>query len=509
MVKTLLIRADANTRMGTGHVMRCIALGQAWQDAGGEVIFVSCCDSDVLKQRIKDEGFELVELSQAYPQDSTDLTKTLGVSKEYGVKWIVTDGYHFDLDYQQSIRRAGFKLLYVDDYNHLSEYEADILLNQNIGAEEIEYRCNPECRKLLGIRCAMLRREFRQVKSKHPASRKVKNILVTMGGADPNNATLDVLQALPSVLREGIAEVRVVVGPSNPHRKSLEYFSDSSDLSIVLLESVKDMPALIQWADFAISAAGSTCWELAVMNVPFATVIIADNQVRIAHQLEEIAGVPTLGWSGLDFEVICKKVLRSFLSKIQDGEGGLQINSIIDSFGIDRILFIPTKDSGLNILRDRLALRLVSKDDIRLLFEWANDSVTRKNSFNSELIAFENHLNWFEKRIGNPNVCMFILEIDGVPCGHIRYELDEVGDAVLSFVVSPFFRGMGIGQKLVELSRGNIIARWNCRIKAQVLSTNRASSRIFEKTGFLKTEVYLTGENGCCTFYWGNQKNEG
>ncbi len=27
--------------MGTGHVMRCLAIAQAWSDGGGNVIFVS------------------------------------------------------------------------------------------------------------------------------------------------------------------------------------------------------------------------------------------------------------------------------------------------------------------------------------------------------------------------------------------------------------------------------------------------------------------------------------
>lgn len=79
--------------MGTGHVMRCIALGQAWQDAGGEVHLITCCDSTAIRQRLDEEGFEVVELSEAYPESATDLEYTLETAQRHNSKWIVLDGH--------------------------------------------------------------------------------------------------------------------------------------------------------------------------------------------------------------------------------------------------------------------------------------------------------------------------------------------------------------------------------------------------------------------------------
>ena len=509
MSKTLVIRADASFRMGTGHVMRCIALGQAWQDAGGEVSFVFCCRSDAIRKRLASEGFELIELSAAYPQCETDSSIVLKTAQRKGAKWIVVDGYHFDLEYQQILRHARFKLLYIDDYNHLAQYEMDILLNQNIDAQRLDYVCNPECRKMLGTGYVMLRREFRKTINDSISHGNLHtNLLVTMGGSDPDNATLAVVQALEQI-DAGELSVKVLLGAANVHAEGLCRALASSSLDCELVYSVQDMPGLIRWADFAITAAGSTCWELSAMSIPFATVTLAENQKRIACRLEQAVGIPSLGWVDGEFIQHCVKRLSSCLSANGMDKLRQRVTSLVDLFGVDRLLQKPAQDYGLDILEDRLVLRPVAESDAELLLEWANDSVTRKNSFNSELISVEDHMGWLADRMGSPRACLFLMALDDVPCGHIRYEMNEEGDAVLSFVVSPSFRGMGIGVKLVELSRKRVSHAWNdCRIVAVALSQNQASAGIFEKTGFIRQEMETIQGKECCLYYWSSRSHE-
>ena len=338
ITNNLIIRADASTRMGTGHVMRCIALGQAWQDAGGNVSFVSCCDSDGIKKRIREEGFTLVELPDAYPRSEEDLSTTLELATQSGATWVVVDGYHFDLAYQQAVRQAGLKLLYVDDYNHLQEYDADILLNQNIGAEEFEYCCNPECRSLLGLRYVMLRREFRSLGSKEECEGAVKHVLVTMGGSDPDNATLQVIKAFLRLDVESLL-IRVVVGTSNLHLESLRNAIKGQSMQIELLTAVNDMSTLMQWADFAISAAGSTCWELASVGIPFATVILAENQQGIANGLETCCQLKCLGWPTAGFQQRVEHLMRDIMEcRVQLREQCCCLVAMMDSLGVERIL---------------------------------------------------------------------------------------------------------------------------------------------------------------------------
>jgi UDP-2,4-diacetamido-2,4,6-trideoxy-beta-L-altropyranose hydrolase len=306
----LFVRADATSAMGTGHVMRCIALAQAWQDHGGKVIFLTHCESDNLQQRIQNEGFQLIPIAKPHP-DLSDLTQTLEYLERSALcslpsapspmrhassPWLVLDGYHFTLDYQKAIRENSYRLLVIDDMAHLDHYHADILLNQNIHAPSLHYSCDRDTVKLLGCEYVLLRREFLKYKDwKREIPEKAKKILVTMGGADPDNVTLKVIKALNS-LDDSDLEVKIIAGPANPNISSLEKELRLSPFNFCLLPSVSNMPELMAWADVAISAGGSTCWELAFMGLPILIITVADNQMGIAEGLGKAGAGIDLGW---------------------------------------------------------------------------------------------------------------------------------------------------------------------------------------------------------------------
>lgn len=300
MNKKLIIRADADTRMGTGHIMRCIALAQAWQDQGGDVTFLSHCDSEALHQRIINEGFDFIPIEKPHP-DPSDLTQTLNILKRHApcsmphALWFVVDGYHFTPDYQKAIRKNGYRLLVIDDTAHLDHYHADILLNQNIHAPSLRYSCDRDTVKLLGCEYVLLRREFLKYKDwKRDISDKAKKILVTMGGADPGNETLKVIRALNSLDAPGL-EVKIVAGPSNPNKEILVNAMRHAPCAMLCVENASNMTELMAWADIAVTAGGSTCWELAYMGLPGLAIVVAENQRGIAEGLDESGAIINLG----------------------------------------------------------------------------------------------------------------------------------------------------------------------------------------------------------------------
>ncbi len=129
----LLIRADASPDIGTGHVMRCMALAQAWQDAGGRALFAATSITPAIKNRLSLEWCELVAVS-ATAGSLQDAQETIGIAKSCGAEWIVVDGYHFGQEYQRDLKSAGRKVLFLDDYGHAQTYSADFVLNQNLSA---------------------------------------------------------------------------------------------------------------------------------------------------------------------------------------------------------------------------------------------------------------------------------------------------------------------------------------------------------------------------------------
>lgn len=338
-INPLFIRADANTHMGTGHVMRCLALGQAWQNYGGQVTFITACIHDGLAQRLRDEGFTVEKLAQSHP-NPTDWEFTATLLARYPQSWVVLDGYHFEPDYQYLIKTAGHPLLIIDDTAHLPYYHADILLNQNINAEQLTYRCDPNTHLLLGTRYALLRREFwpwREGK-KREIPKIPPQILVTLGGGDPDNQTLKVIRALQQIGADAL-EVVVAIGASNLHRAALENAIANSSLNIRLLQNATNMPELMARADMAVSAGGSTCWELAFMGLPAVILVIADNQREIATGLDNVGAAFNLGWFENVREEDIAETLTALLSSLDTWqEMSRQGRKLVDGRGSERVI---------------------------------------------------------------------------------------------------------------------------------------------------------------------------
>nr|WP_319392048.1 UDP-2,4-diacetamido-2,4,6-trideoxy-beta-L-altropyranose hydrolase [uncultured Desulfobacter sp.] len=335
---TLIIRADADERMGTGHIMRCIALAQEWRQQKGPVLFVSCLSNRAVLKRLTSMGFEVCLIKKSFP-DPMDIHTTLQKAKEKNAKILVTDGYHFLPEYHEKIRSKGIKLMVIDDYNHLPFYHGDILLNQNLGAEKIQYNTLPGAVKLLGPEFIMLRNEFLTVKrADQPQTGNIENILITMGGTDPDNTTLKIIRAL-NLLTFQTFNLKIVLGPGNRNAESIHHESVVSRHQCKIVTNAANMPELILWADVAISAGGSTAWELLYLRTPVLFLINADNQMRL---VEEIASANAGINAGRHDRIRIKDIAQKIGALINDPSLRDQIvyntNKLVDGNGRGRIV---------------------------------------------------------------------------------------------------------------------------------------------------------------------------
>jgi UDP-2,4-diacetamido-2,4,6-trideoxy-beta-L-altropyranose hydrolase len=341
-IQPLVFRVDSSIQIGTGHVMRCLALAQHWQDRGGETIFVMAERSSPLESRLHSEQIKTVYLS-VKTGSNEDARQLADISHKFGASYVVVDGYHFGVDYQESLKNSGVNSLFFDDYGQSKHYYADLVLNQNISANEDLYNSRESYTQLLlGTEYTLLRREFWKWRDWQrvivPIAHK---ILVTLGGSDPDNVTLKAIQAL-SQLSINNLEIIVAIGATNPHYEQLKSIVESLKLPIILQLNVTNMSELMAWADIAIAAGGSTNWELAFMGLPSLIITVANNQTAIAAELDRQSIVSHLGWhqqvtsaqiSQSVHKLIGDRAKRVEMSqkgqKLIDGKGGGRVVSAI------------------------------------------------------------------------------------------------------------------------------------------------------------------------------------
>jgi len=283
-IDNLLIRADAGPMIGAGHVMRCLALAQQWRAEGGRVTFACSELPEVLGDRLRSEGCEVV-ITDVAVGSPDDAAATLNLARDLGAV-VVADGYRFSVNYQEVVYGAARALLVLDDYGQIGTYRADIILDQNLGTTEDTYVDRPpDCRLLLGPEYVMLRREFLDAgEDCREVDPTVRNILVTTGGADVGGLAgtiLEVLDEIPQSLN-----IMVLVGGAGSGTGMLEARVRRSHHRVRLVENAANMPEFMAETDLAVSSAGSTVWELAYLGVPAVLGVVAENQRVGASTLE-------------------------------------------------------------------------------------------------------------------------------------------------------------------------------------------------------------------------------
>jgi UDP-2,4-diacetamido-2,4,6-trideoxy-beta-L-altropyranose hydrolase len=339
--RSLIVRADATTAGGTGHMMRSLALAQAWIDAGGRVRWLVADAPAALLERIERESVDVVRSSvvAAGAEDAAILRDALAGD---GAAMAVVDGEAFATPYFAALGAAGPRVLVVDDMADRAAYPVGFVLNQNAHADRSAYPADATCRFLLGTRYVLLRREFAAAPPDRTTPQVARHLLVTFGGADPTRMTartIGALRRLPEALR-GAIRVQIIVGAANPEAARIEAAATDPDLGFraVVERSVADMPARMAWADLAITSGGSTVWELARTGCPALVIETVPAEQWLVSGLVRVGLFHSLGaGSGLDERTIADEIaakaedvawrtsMTALGMRLIDGEGARRV----------------------------------------------------------------------------------------------------------------------------------------------------------------------------------------
>jgi len=353
---TIGIRADGGPSIGLGHIMRCLSLAKELRKNGYQVYFLSKIREGI--EKIQKENFEVIKIGSneeiknrngfcygdlnSLEEESAEI---IDVIRKIGLDLLIIDSYNVSEQYFLSLKPHLKKLIYLDDLNKFV-YPVDILINGNLTACYLSYRkYSPEEILLLGPKYNLIREEFRGL-PKRTVKPEVKEIMLTTGGSDPYNMSVKILDMLLQEEATKDLIVNVVVGSSFTNQEEL-INKLKRHSNIILHFNPEKMSTLMLRSDIAISAGGSTLYELCACGTPTLAFISADNQEFIVNKMDELGYIRSIGWHhSLDRHKLIKYLLElkndfqlrnSYKNKQQQ---------LVDARGSTRIVQVINKVMG-------------------------------------------------------------------------------------------------------------------------------------------------------------------
>ena len=332
-----VIRADASTSIGSGHVMRCLTLAHRLKkEKNAKVVFVMRDLPGNLIDVVEKQGFEVLKLPPANQKDSlngyglwltvpmeVDAQQTIEVLQHYlqehgcdVVDRLIVDSYALNEQWELMLRPYCREIMVIDDLAS-RRHDCDILLDQNFYLnKDVRYAgLVPEhCKMLLGPEHALLREEFYEAK-KHLRKRggNIKNILVFYGGSDLTNETEKAIKALVQLHDEGYSfTADIITGVSNFRREKIEKIC-SKYRFLQYYCQVSNMAEFMNKADLMLGAGGSTTWERLYMELPALVTAVAENQIQGCRDCSQ-AGI--IEYLGINEDVRVDTILEALHKKL-------------------------------------------------------------------------------------------------------------------------------------------------------------------------------------------------
>lgn len=340
------IRADANNEIATGHVMRCMSIADEMEQSNIKVCFLTADhNADVL---IKKRGFEVKCLDSVWNNLENEISegKLITLLKNTDdLEGIIVDTYYVTENYLQTLYDI-CKTIYIDDIFSLKRYPVDFLINYNIYGEDLDYksRCLPDTEILLGTKYVPLRKEFKNIDKK--MREKVKAVFVSTGGTDNYNIAGKLLCEIFEKKNSELSKLdfHVVSGAMN---KNLSYLLEMEKKykNIYIHQNISNMSEIMMKCDIAVSACGSTMYELCACGLPTVTYSFADNHIPGIRKFAEKGITFNCGDLRAGFEKVLNNIIKSveklnedylmrrqkikLVSEVIDGNGAFRIFSEI------------------------------------------------------------------------------------------------------------------------------------------------------------------------------------
>ncbi len=277
----LYIRGDVNAEIGSGHIMRCLAIAGALRKKGEDAAFIT---ADRQGERlITGNNFSMICLDTSWNNLEEEIEKLVALIQERKIGKLLVDSYFATEEYIKSLHRFT-KIIFMDDLKE-AVYSADLVINYNIYALKLSYaeQYSNTARLLVGPAYTPLREEFGNVR--RIQRKKPKDVLITTGGSDYCNMAGVLIECLEESRLFTRLKFHVIVGAFSPYKEESEKLKGKYN-NVCLYQNVTRMSEIMNQCDVAISAGGTTLYELCACGIPAICFTFADNQILGAKEMQ-------------------------------------------------------------------------------------------------------------------------------------------------------------------------------------------------------------------------------
>ncbi len=485
----VIFRVDASLQIGTGHVMRCLTLAEVLKENGANVEFICRKHKGHLIDKIRSNDFTVfgLELSAENTVDNKmlhshwlgttqqqDARDCISILQKTKVDWLIVDHYGIDKDWQQDLKDYYDRLMVIDDLAD-RKHQCNILLDQTFGRQPKDYKklVPKSCELLLGSQYALLRPEFikwREYSLQRRKHLEFKQLLINMGGVDVDNVTWEVLEELRTCNLPCDINITVVMGGSAPHLESTRAKVDTLPYKTVVKIDVDNMAEIMANSDMAIGAAGTTTWERCCLGLPTIQIVIADNQIDIARNLDSINAIQLINNP--------HQLSRNIDSMLQSiDKMSLVSSSLVDGKGSAKVAkFINSRENYV----DSFFMRPAELIDTNFVYSMQTKEI-RKYFIDPEIPSLDKHIKWFQNIINSLTSQLFILMLGALKIGVLRVDNIEGGELEISIIISPNYSGKGLAKQALQEIESLTPGR---TLKAIIHNDNILSKGLFLQFGY-------------------------
>lgn len=503
-------RVDASSRIGSGHLMRCLALADGLLARGHRVSFVSRDLAghlnDLLESRAAEKGFDAIRLpaptiapegradrSWLGVPPELDAAQTAAACEAFAPDWLIVDHYGIDAQWHRRLRGAARRIMAIDDLADRA-YDCDLLLDQNLGvapADRYRERIGAATSLLLGPRYALQRPEFARLRSRAQPREHVRRVAVFFGGVDEPALTERTVEAFRDrALRD--TELDVFVGAGNARIAAIGRLV--AHLPQARLHTPgPDFASLLAQADLSIGAGGGTMWERCTLGVPAVVVSIAANQepgcragaqagaIVYLGRAEDVSGAAIAG---------AVRLLRAAPHIVRQMSAACL--ALSDGGGVERVVRAIERVGSLT-------LRRATEADRDCMLTWRNDPRIREMSLDTREIDAENHRRWFASALVDERRALLIAERAGRPVGVLRFDRTPGHVARVSIYRVPGESTEGVGTEMLRAGAEWVERQWpDVRgFEAEIRTDNARSIAAFERAGYGQARgIWVRGIGG-------------